>query len=113
MIIKGKIVFFRGAPESIPNNSTLTVKFLDTTRTCVAPIVLATSVKNIQDYKKGTDLFYEIVSDKWPRYRNEVCTLSVIFIFIIFILLLIFFCAFSHMSHNVGEKFLVMLLHYN
>lgn len=76
LTVKGKIVFSGGAPESIPNNSTLTVKFQDTNRMDAPAINLGTCVKSIQDYKKGTDLFFEILKAKKPDYGMDgsVCS---------------------------------------
>ncbi|XP_057300509.1 uncharacterized protein LOC130633073 [Hydractinia symbiolongicarpus] len=71
LTVKGKIVFSGGAPESIPNNSTLTVKFQDTNRMDAPAINLGTCVKSIQGYKKGTDLSFEIVNAKKPDFGMD------------------------------------------
>ena len=64
VVIKGKIIFNKTPPSSIPDGSLLEVNFQDTSLADADAITLGKHIQIINGYKSGDVLTYEIECDR-------------------------------------------------
>lgn len=75
--ISGKIVFQSKAPKRLPRNSHLTVEFEDVSRMDAASILLAKTVVDLSQYRRGRPLFYTIIC-KRPELAHAFYSISAV-----------------------------------
>lgn len=75
--ITGKITFQAKAPKRLPRNSRLTVEFKDVSRMDAAAILLARTVVDLSQYRRGRPLFYTIIC-KRPELAHRFYSISAV-----------------------------------
>lgn len=77
IIITGKISFQKKAPRRLPRNSRLTVEFADVFYADAPSILLAKTVVNLSEYRRGKPLFYTIIC-KRPELAHTFYSISAV-----------------------------------
>jgi hypothetical protein len=68
--VTGRITFTGKAPQTIPPNSQLKVKFIDIIKADVPHVELANTIVDLSNYKNNTPLFYNITSKRPTDLHN-------------------------------------------